>query len=242
MKLIVREDYNECSRYLADRFEEVIRRKPDAFLGLATGSSPEGMYRYLCEDHRKGLIDLSAVSTINLDEYAGLSREHDQSFGYYMDRHFFSKVNIDGRNIHLINGAGDISDEISRYEELLAERPIDILVLGIGTNGHIGFNEPDSVFCARTHEVELTQETIRANSRFFESEKDVPRRAVTMGMFGIVNARKIVLIASGRAKADAIRRLLENETADPQLPCSILHLCPDAEVIVDRELYESIRS
>ena len=121
MKLIVREDYNECSRYLADRFEEVIRRKPDAFLGLATGSSPEGMYRYLCEDHRKGLIDLSAVSTINLDEYAGLPREHDQSFGYYMDRHFFSKVNIDERNIHLINGAGDISEEISRYEELLAE-------------------------------------------------------------------------------------------------------------------------
>ena len=242
MKLIVKEDYMESSRYLADLFEEVIREKPDALLGLATGSSPEGLYSCLCEDYQNGKIDLAQVSTINLDEYAGLPREHDQSFGFYMDRHFFSKVNVREENIHLINGAGDIQEEIRKYEEYLAAHPIDILVLGIGTNGHIGFNEPEDVFCARTHEVELTEDTIHANARFFESEDDVPRRAVTMGMYGIVNARKIALIASGSSKADAIRRLLENECADPQLPCSILHLCPDVSIIVDQKLYESMKS
>lgn len=237
MKLIVTESYEESSRLLADMFEEVIAEKPDAVLGLATGSSPTGLYQCLVQDFKAGKLDFSEIHTINLDEYVGLSRSHEQSFGYYMDKHLFSLVNLKEENIMLVDGAGDVEDEIKRYDDFLAETPIDILVLGIGNNGHIGFNEPDKVFCAGTHLVRLEEETIKANARFFEKESDVPKRAVTMGMAGIVNARKVVLIASGKAKADAVRRLLENDIIDPMLPCSIMKVCRDAVVIVDRELY-----
>ncbi|MCI9296502.1 MAG: glucosamine-6-phosphate deaminase [Lachnospiraceae bacterium] len=238
MKLIVTESYEESSRVLADMFEEVITKKPDAVLGLATGSSPVGLYRYLVQDYKAGKLDFSKIHTINLDEYEGLSRSHEQSFGYFMDKHLFSEVNLKEENIMLVDGAGDMEEQIKRYDDFLEENPIDILVLGIGNNGHIGFNEPDEVFWAGTHLVKLEEETIKANARFFEKESDVPGRAVTMGMSGIVNAEKVVLIASGKAKADAVCRLLEDDKIDPMLPCSILKVCRDAVVIVDRELYE----
>ena len=238
MKLVVTESYEEGSRLLADMFEEVVAEKADAVLGLATGSSPVGLYQCLVQDYEAGEADFSKVHTINLDEYEGLSRGHEQSFGYFMDKHLFSKVNIKEENIMLVDGAGDTKEQIRRYDEFLKDNPIDILVLGIGNNGHIGFNEPDKVFQAGTHLVELEEDTIKANARFFEREEDVPRRAITMGMAGIVNARKVVLIASGKAKADAIHRLLEDDIIDPMLPCSILKVCRDATVIVDKELYE----
>lgn len=238
MKLIVTESYEESSRLLADMFEEVVAEKADAVLGLATGSSPIGLYRCLVQDFEAGKVDFSKVHTINLDEYEGLGRSHEQSFGYFMDQHFFSRVNIKKENIMLIDGAGKPEEQIRRYDEFLEKNPIDILVLGIGNNGHIGFNEPDRVFQAGTHLVELEEDTIKANARFFEKESDVPKRAVTMGMKGIVNAGKVVLIASGKAKAKAIHELFQDDIIDPMLPCSILKVCREAVVVVDRELYE----
>lgn len=238
MRLVITKDYEESSRLLADMFEQVIEEKGDAVLGLATGSSPLGMYRYLVQDYKEGKVDFSRVRTINLDEYVGLARNHEQSFGYFMDQHLFSKVNIMENNIMLVDGTADVEEQIKRYNQFLQEHSIDILLLGIGTNGHIGFNEPDRIFRAGAHQVFLAEETIQANSRFFQSCDDVPRSAITMGIAGIVNAKKVVLIASGEAKADAIRRLLADDSIDPMLPCSILKICQDAIVIVDQNLYE----
>lgn len=242
MKLVVTESYEKSSRLLADMFEEVIAGKKNAVLGLATGSSPEGMYECLVEDYRAGKVDFSQIHTINLDEYCGLPRSHSQSFGYFMDRRLFSKVNIKEENIMLIDGTASAEEQAKRYDTFLREHPIDILVLGIGTNGHIGFNEPEAVFHANTHQVELAKETIQANSRFFDKAEDVPASAITMGMAGIAGARKVVLIASGEAKADAIKRLFADELVDPMLPCSILKICRDATVVIDRTLYERMKA
>lgn len=236
MKLIVTESYDESSRLLADMVEAVIAEKKDAVIGCATGSSPIGMYRCLAEDYQAGKVDFAEVHTINLDEYVGLPREHKQSFGYFMDQHLFSLVNIKRDNIMLINGIEPVEEQVEKYEKFLSEHMIDIQILGIGGNGHIGFNEPGSAFIAHTHEVELTQETIQANARFFETKADVPRSAITMGVAGIVGAGKVVLIASGPEKADAVKRLFADDQIDPALPCSILKVCRDVTVVVDREL------
>lgn len=238
MNLVITESYEESSRALADMLETVIVEKKDAILGLATGSSPIGMYQCLAEDFQSGKVDFSSVSTINLDEYIGLSKENPQSFRFFMDQHFFSKVNIEEERIHMIDGSGVPAEEIKKYNEFLSDHSIDFLVLGIGNNGHIGFNEPSDVFIADTHEVMLTKETIRANSRFFEKIEDVPISAVTMGMAGITRAKKVVLIASGKAKADAVEKLFADNVIDPMIPCSILKICRDVTVIVDRSLYE----
>lgn len=237
MKLVVTENYEESSRILADMVEQVIAEKKDAVLGLPTGSSPVGMYHYLVQDYQEGKVDFSEVHTINLDEYTGLEREHVQSFGYFMDQHLFSKVNVPAENIMLIDGTGSAAEQIDRYDRFLDDNTIDILVVGIGNNGHIGFNEPDTVFHAQTHLTELESETIKANARFFEKESDVPRSAITMGMSAILKARKVVLIATGEAKAGAIERLFMDDTIDPMFPCSILKGCKDAVVVVDRDLY-----
>ncbi len=238
MNLVITENYEESSRALADMLETVIAEKKDAILGLATGSSPIGMYQCLVEDFQSGKVDFSSVSTINLDEYIGLSKENPQSFRFFMDQHFFSKVNIEEERIHMIDGSGTLAEEIKKYNEFLSDHTIDFLILGIGNNGHIGFNEPSDVFIADTHEVMLTKETIRANSRFFEKIEDVPISAVTMGMAGITRAKKVVLIASGEAKADAVEKLFADNVIDPMIPCSILKICRDVTVIVDRSLYE----
>lgn len=237
MKLIIAENYEEGSRKTADMFETVISSKKDAVLGLATGSTPEGIYKCMTEDFSKGKVDFSRVRTINLDEYLGLKREHPQSFGYFMDKHLFSKVNIKPENIMLVDGSNDACIEIRKYDEFIQKSPIDILLLGIGENGHIGFNEPAEYFVAGTHVTDLAEETINANSRFFADKKEVPKQAVTMGMTGITSAGKIVLAAYGKKKADAIKRLLADDKIDPKLPCSILKLCKDVTIVVDKELY-----
>ena len=237
MKLIIAENYEEGSRKTADMFETVISSKKDAVLGLATGSTPEGIYKCMTEDFSKGKVDFSGVRTINLDEYLGLKREHPQSFGYFMDKHLFSKVNIKPENIMLVDGSNDACIEIRKYDEFIQKSPIDILLLGIGENGHIGFNEPAEYFVAGTHVTDLAEETINANSRFFADKKEVPKQAVTMGMTGITSAGKIVLAAYGKKKADAIKRLLADDKIDPKLPCSILNLCKDVTIVVDKELY-----
>ena len=238
MKLIVTESYEESSRVAADLYKNVIEHKRNALIGLATGSTPIGLYECLVDDYKRGLIDFSEIRTVNLDEYEGLARDHDQSFGYFMDQHFFSKVNLKEENIFLVDGAADAAKQEKRFNDFLKDNKIDIQILGIGNNGHIGFNEPDSFFTASAHKVELAEETIKANARFFEKESDVPRSAITMGMYGIATAAKVILVATGAAKAPAIKKLLESDHVDPQLPCSILHICEDATVIVDKDLYE----
>lgn len=241
MKIITAKDKKEAGRICADMFEEVIREKEDALLGLATGSTPIGLYDCLSEDYSRGRISMAGVHTINLDEYVGLGRDHEQSFGYFMDEHLFSRVNIPAGNIMLLNGLSDPRKEIEIYESFLAQNRIDILILGIGNNGHIGFNEPEPVFRTRTHLVDLTPETIEANARFFTSADEVPKKALTMGMGGICAARKICLAAFGAGKADAISRMLRDDTVDPMLPCSVLKLCSDVTVIIDQDLKDHMR-
>lgn len=241
MKTIITDGYAESSRLLADMVERVMATVDAPLLGLATGSSPLGLYQCLTEDFARGLIDFSRVHTINLDEYVSLSRGHSQSFGYYMDKHLFSKVNLPPENILLLDGAGDPEVQCRRYDDYLARRSMDLLVLGIGNNGHIGFNEPGDSFRASTHVVSLAEETIRANARFFDRAEDVPRCAITMGMAGITQAREVVLIATGAAKAKAVGALLADDKIDPQLPCSILKVCQNATVLIDKDLAAHIR-
>lgn len=241
MKLVVKKDYAESSRYLADMFRDTVLEKPDALLGLATGSSPIGLYDCMTEDYEKGIVDFSRVHTINLDEYEGLPRSNDQSFGYFMDKHLFSRVNIAPENIMLIDGTDDPQRQADIYNRYLDSHRIDMLVVGIGTNGHIGFNEPEPYFESSTHVTDLTEATIKANSRFFASEDEVPNRAITMGVKGIVCAKRVALIATGEFKAAAIKQLLSDDRIDPMLPCSIMKLCADATVIIDEALYNKIR-
>lgn len=238
MKLIVTKSYKESSRVAADMYKEVIQNKKNALLGCATGSTPVGMYRYLIEDYKKGLLDFSDIRTVNLDEYVGVQQTHEQSFAFFMHQNFFDHINIKKENIYLVDGEKETVSEEKKFNDFLQSNEIDILLLGIGMNGHIGFNEPNTFFTASAHEVQLTEDTINANSRFFESEEDVPRSAVTMGMYGIVKAKKVVLIASGAAKAEAIKKLLADDYIDSMIPCSILKVCKDATVIVDQELYD----
>lgn len=238
MKLVVTENFDESSRLVADMYKEVIRDKEDALIGCATGGTPVGIYRCLVEDYQKGEVDFAKVKTVNLDEYVGLGKEHDQSFAYFMDQHFFSKTNIKEENIFLLDGDKPAESELERFNEFLQNNTVDILMLGIGNNGHIGFNEPDTCFTASAHKVELAEDTIKANSRFFKGADEVPGSAMTMGMYGITKAKKVVLIATGGAKAEAIKKLLADDKVDPMLPVSIMKLCKDATVVIDRELYE----
>ena len=237
MELIITRSFSESSRYVADQFRLTVEQKPDSLLGCATGGSTEELYRYMIEDYKNGRMDFSRTRTVNLDEYIGLPRSHRQSFGCFMDTHFFRHVNLQPENIFLLDGAGEVEEELLRFNRFINRNRIDILMVGIGTNGHIGFNEPDRVFPASARAVELEEDTIKANARFFDSIDEVPRRAITMGMLGIVKARKVVLIATGASKADAIGKLLREPVADPMLPCSILHLCADATVVIDEELH-----
>jgi glucosamine-6-phosphate deaminase len=239
MKLIVEDDFEKCSRRVADMFVRTVKEKPDALLGCATGGSTIGVYKCLAEDYKAGLVDFSDVRTVNLDEYIGIGHSHPQSFAYFMRKNFFSQVNIKKENIFLVDGSKDFNHEVQKFNEFLSRSEIDILVIGIGTNGHIGFNEPGEKFISRAHAVELAEETILANSRFFENAGEVPRKAMTMGIGDVAKAKKIVLIANGQSKADAVGRLFADDFIDPQLPCSILKVCRDVTVIVDRTLADS---
>ena len=208
--------------------------KPDCGLGLATGSSPIGTYDQLVEGYEKGDLDFSEVKTVNLDEYIGLDHENDQSYYYFMHQHLFDRINIDPSNTNVTNGmAEDIAAECERYEELIRSLGgVDIQLLGIGRNGHIGFNEPADSFDKMTHCVDLTESTIEANKRFFASADDVPRQAVSMGSGTIMKAKKILLIACGEDKADAVAKSFFGPVT-PEVPASILQLHSDVVVIAD---------
>lgn len=232
MKIYRVGSYQEMSRQAANIISAQIILKPDTVLGLATGSTPVGTYKQLIEWNKKGDLDFSGVSTVNLDEYCGLNADHEQSYRYFMNNNLFNHININPANTHVPDGmAGDLQGECERYDNLISDLGgIDLQLLGIGHNGHIGFNEPDDQFETLTHVVNLKKSTIDANSRFFSSADEVPKRALTMGIKPIMAARKILLIANGADKRDILERALYGPVT-PQVPASILQLHTDLTVV-----------
>lgn len=238
MKTIVCKNYQEMSEEAAKLVAAQLAEKNDSVLGLATGSTPEGMYACLTQMYRDGKIDFSQVKSVNLDEYYPIDPENDQSYRYFMNYHLFDKVNIDKKNTHLPDGlAKDPAKFCADYEKLIASLGgIDLQVLGIGRNAHIGFNEPGDVLYPDTHVTDLTPSTIEANSRFFASEDLVPRRALTMGIASILRAKKILILASGTNKHNAVKKLLGN-TLETKYPATMLNLHNDVTLICDEEAY-----
>ena len=233
MKIIVTKDYEELSRIAAEIMISVVREKPNAVLGLATGSTPIGLYDKMAEDHRTNGTSYKAVRAVNLDEYAGLSPANDQSYRYFMRTNLFDRIDIDLANTYIENGlAADEAAECARYDEVLRTLPRDVQLLGIGANGHIAFNEPGTPFDMTTHVVALTENTIQMNARFFQSIDEVPRRAFTMGPKSIMDAKKVLILAVGANKAEAVRGMVKGEVT-PLLPASILQLHPDCTLIAD---------
>ncbi len=236
MQIVPCLDYAEMSRKAARIIAAQVQLKPHSVLGLATGSTPIGTYKEIIRFHRDEELDFSNVITVNLDEYYGLSPEHEQSYRYFMQHNLFDHINIPLENTHVPDGLTlDVARTCAEYDSMVVSLGgTDIQLLGIGDNGHIAFNEPHIFFFAQTHLVDLNEETIKANARFFESEADVPRQAITMGMRSILSAKLILLLASGPKKAEAIAQMI-NGPVDPQLPASILQLHPNVMVIADKE-------
>ena len=232
MKLIKATDYKDLSRKTANILSAQIILKPKSVLGLATGSTPVGTYEQLIEWYNKHDVDFKEVTTINLDEYVGLDGTNEQSYRYFMNHHFLNHININKERTHVPNGqAEDIGAECKRYNALIQEvGGIDLQLLGIGHNGHIGFNEPGEAFEQTTHEIKLKQSTIEANQRFFNHIDDVPTAAITMGIKSIMQARKIVLIANGDDKYDILQKALFGPVT-PYIPASILQLHTDLTVV-----------
>ena len=232
MKYITVNTYEELSNKAADLIAAQILVKPNCVLGLATGSSPVGTYKRLIADNQAGKIDFSTVTSVNLDEYVGLDGSNDQSYRYFMNHNLFDHVNIDKSKTFVPSGkAADLKAEGEAYDAMIKELGgIDLQLLGIGLDGHIGFNEPDAYFTAATHEVKLDESTIKANARFFASEDEVPTTAITMGMLSIMQAKKVLLIANGAAKKAILEKAFFGPI-DPQVPASILQLHPDVTVI-----------
>lgn len=236
MRIIVCENYEEVSKKAAQMILSQVTLKPNSVLGLATGSTPIGMYENLVELNKKGDIDFSEVRTFNLDEYYNLPKENDQSYHYFMYKNLFDHININPENIHIPNGmTDDVDAECERYDELIKEAGgVDIQVLGIGNNAHIGFNEPTINFEKGTHLVQLEDSTIEANSRFFDNIEDVPKKAITMGVGSIFKSKKIMLIATGENKAEAIYNTVYGKVV-PEVPASILQFHSDIVLILDKE-------
>ena len=234
MKVYIGKNYDEMSRIAANVLSAQVTMKPDCVLGLATGSTPIGTYKVLIERCAKGDLDFSQVKSINLDEYVGLSGEHDQSYRYFMNNNLFNHINIDKANTNVPNGlAEDVDAECERYNNIINTLgPIDIQVLGMGHNGHIGFNEPDDHFPLETHKVDLAQSTIDANARFFASADEVPRQALTMGIKTIMQAKKVLVVVSGKDKAEIVKKAFTGPVT-PQVPASILQMHSDVILVAD---------
>lgn len=235
MRIIITEDYNKLSTLAANEIVKLINEKSNCILGLATGSTPLGTYKNLIELYNNGKVDFNNVVSFNLDEYLGLDSTHPQSYRYFMDNNLFNHINIKKENTHIPNGvATDIKKECLNYDKAINDiGNIDLQILGIGTNGHIGFNEPSSYLVSETHVTDLKENTINANSRFFNSLDEVPTSAITMGLYSIMHAKKIILLANGENKSDIISRLAEGKiTTD--VPASILLLHKNVTVILDK--------
>ncbi len=234
MNIVKAKDYHDMSRKAANMISAQIILKPACVLGLATGSSPIGTYEELIKRYQDGDLDFSQVTTVNLDEYRGLPRENDQSYYYFMNEHLFQKVNIDASRTFLPDGMeADHEAACKKYDGIIRSvGGVDLQLLGLGHNGHIGFNEPGNVFEKGTHCVDLSERTIQANTRFFASEKDVPRQAYTMGIQTIMAADKILLVVSGEDKAEIVKAAFFGDVT-PQVPASVLQLHRNVTVIAD---------
>ncbi|AYE34513.1 glucosamine-6-phosphate deaminase [Clostridium septicum] len=236
MKLIVTKNYEELSKVAAKEMADIIKSNPKAVLGLATGGSPIGMYKELIRMNKESEIDFSQITTVNLDEYVGLSGEHNQSYRYFMNENLFNHININKENTFVPNGlAENIEEECQNYDKKIAELGgTDVQLLGIGNNGHIAFNEPDNFLVAGTHLTNLTQNTIEANARFFDSIDEVPTTALTMGLGGIMKSKKIIVIASGKGKAEAVKEMLSGKI-NTNMPASMLQMHKDVILIIDED-------
>ena len=234
MEVIVKKNYEEMSKAAATLFAAEIMENPKTILGMATGSTPVGLYKELVKMYEAGDLDFSQVTTFNLDEYIGLAPEHDQSYHYFMNDNLFDHVNIDKTRTFVPNGLEADSDKAcSEYNEIIRKQGgVDLQLLGLGHNGHIGFNEPGAAFEKETHCVDLTESTIEANKRFFESEDDVPRQAYTMGIKNIMQAKKILVVVSGEDKAAILKEVLYGPIT-PEVPASILQLHNDVTIVAD---------
>lgn len=241
MKLIKTANYDEMSRKAANIIAAQMILKPNSVLGLATGSSPIGTYKELVKMNQAGDIDFSDITTVNLDEYRGLPRDNDQSYYYFMNDNLFNHINIDKARTHVPNGmVEDAEVECGNYEALIKEvGGVDLQLLGLGHNGHIGFNEPSEEFDKVTHCVDLQESTIEANKRFFASIDDVPRQAYTMGIGTIMAAKKILVVVSGKDKAEIVKKAFTGPVT-PHVPASILQMHPDVTVVCDAEAYAKI--
>ena len=237
MKIIRAKDYQDMSRKAANIISAQVIMKPNCVLGLATGGTPVGTYAQLVDWYNKGDLDFSEVTTVNLDEYRGLPKEHPQSYWYFMNENLFSKVNIDPAKTNLPDGTNlDTAAECARYNGIIHKLGgIDLQLLGIGHDGHIGFNEPGEAFELETHCVDLTAETIEANKRFFDGNVDlVPKQAYTMGIKTIMQARKVLMVANGKGKAEIIKKAFFGPVT-PEVPASILQMHPDFTLVGDEE-------
>ena len=239
--ILILQDANSAAQKVADMMQQAIEEKPNLVLGLATGGTPVATYRELVRRHEKEDLDFARVRSFNLDEYVGLSSDHPQSYRVFMRQQLFDHINIDPENTYVPDGlADDVTNHAQQYESLIAsEGGIDLQLLGIGQNGHIAFNEPGSAGDSRTREIELTQRTIDSNSRFFESASDVPRTAITMGIGTILEAKSIVLLATGESKAQAIRKLMADDPHE-QNPASYLKTHPNVTIVLDHDAAASM--
>lgn len=236
MNIIIVKDYNELSKTCANLIAKQIKEKPDSVLGLATGSSPVGTYMELIHLYKNSELDFSKIKTVNLDEYKGITRDNEQSYYYFMNDKLFSHINIDISNTHIPDGTKeDAYQECLEYEKLIEKLGgIDLQLLGLGHNGHIGFNEPDESFSKITHSVALAKSTIEANARFFASMDEVPKEAYTMGIGSIFKAKKIIIIVSGKDKAKIVKEAFTGSIS-PKVPASILQLHSDVSIILDED-------
>lgn len=243
MRLIIAKDYADVSRKAANIIAAQIQMKPDCVLGLATGSSPVGTYKELIAKYESGDLDFSQVKTVNLDEYVGLPEDHDQSYAYFMRTNLFDHVNINQANCNIPNGMNpDAEAECARYDAVIdAFGGADLQLLGLGPNGHIGFNEPADAFVKGTNKVELTDSTIDANQRFFANREDVPTHAYTMGIGSIMKAKRVLLVCSGKNKAQAVKDCFFGPIK-PQSPGSILLFHPDFTLVADEDALSLVKN
>lgn len=239
MHIIVCKNYDEMSLRAAQMVAAQVKEKPASVLGLATGSTPEGLYAHLVNMHKKGELSFESITTVNLDEYYPITPENNRSYRYFMNLHLFDRVDINKQNTNVPDGtATDPVAEGKRYEQLVSKLGgIDLQVLGIGRNGHIGFNEPGEELVLDTHVTDLAENTIAANARFFASANDVPRQALTMGIGTIFKARKIIIMASGASKKDAVKAMLER-VVNTKFPATLLNLHPDVTLICTADAFD----
>lgn len=238
MKLIVCENYDEMSQKAAEIITEIIQKNPKTKLGLATGSTPTGLYDKLIENYKEGKLDFSQVSTVNLDEYIGIDYNDPNSYHQFMNDHLFDKVNIDKKNTHVPEIYKSLEETTKKYDQLLKDfGKRDVQVLGIGENGHIAFNEPASKLNIHTSIIDLDENTINANSRFFKSIDEVPKKAISMGMADIFDSETLIVLASGKKKQKTIEKFLNMDKVDPMFPMSFINLHPNCYLIIDKEAY-----